>query len=773
MNATKNLFLLPAIVFLLIASCKQGKEIKYADQVKDLKDLKSLALNPEKGLSSSMWSSYDRRSNYDTETGKYIDWHANNDGSGYIRKEGENLVIAEMEGPGSIVRIWSAMPEQGHVKIYIDGSDEPIIDLPFIKYFDRSVSPFDYDQLVYEAARGQNNYVPIPYQESCKVVAEPGWGRYYQINYITYPSATSVESFSMDLDDTEKAALKQVNDYFSDEMGQSPYQDEAGDTAIIKTLTIKAGKTVTLADIKGQYAIKHFKVRPLFEDNQEEAVALRKLVLQMNWDNSKTPAVWSPLGDFFGTTPGENLYTSLPVGMTEDAYYSYWYMPFASRALVKLENRSDQDITLNYEIGYTPLDKKIKKYNRFHAKWHGDVFLPEDTLRWPDWTVVKTQGSGRYVGVMLHIMNPDGPYCKQFAGEGHAWWGEGDEKFFVDGEKFPSTYGTGTEDYFGYAWGDPALFDKAFHTQTYTSGNKGHQTVSRYHILDNVPFQKSFEGYIEKYYPNKCGTKYNCVVYWYLSPDGTDPHKPQTVTVDKMAIPPMIEPGKDKFFQGKNTSVEITNTDAIYANGGEIYYTTDGAEPTVNTVKYTDPITISSTTALKAKAFYKIGESRTVKGTYKLAKPKPATGLALSDVKPGLAYTYYEINKPMSVLPDFSKLDPAKSGIIEKVKLGKQEKEDYWAMQYDGFIRIPKQGMYSFYLNSDDGSKLFIGDRLIVNNDKCHGATEVKGKAALKAGLHPLKIIFFENELHQVLKFKYEGVGIGKQEVPGDVLFHK
>jgi hypothetical protein len=114
---------------------------------------------------------------------------------------------------------------------------------------------------------------------------------------------------------------------------------------------------------------------------------------------------------------------------------------------------------------------------------------------------------------MLHIWNPRG-----------GWWGEGDEKFFVDGEKFPSTIGTGSEDYFGYAWCDPHLFQRPYHAQTMTENNRGHQSVLRWHISDNVPFHGSFEGCIEKYFKNDRGTLYACTVYWYLSPQGVDPY---------------------------------------------------------------------------------------------------------------------------------------------------------------------------------------------------------------------------------------------------------
>ena len=92
--------------------------------------------------------------------------------------------------------------------------------------------------------------------------------------------------------------------------------------------------------------------------------------------------------------------------------------------------------------------------------------------------MLHTQGRGRFVGVELHVWNPRG-----------GWWGEGDEKFYIDGEKFPSTFGTGSEDYFGYAWCNPTEFQNCYHNQTRNPNNRGHISVNRWHITDNLPFQ--------------------------------------------------------------------------------------------------------------------------------------------------------------------------------------------------------------------------------------------------------------------------------------------
>ena len=119
---------------------------------------------------------------------------------------------------------------------------------------------------------------------------------------------------------------------------------------------------------------------------------------------------------------------------------------------------------------------------------------------------------------MLHVWNPRG-----------GWWGEGDEKFFVDGEMFPSTFGTGSEDYFGYAWCDPTLFTNCYHNQTISMGNRGHISVNRWHIGDNVPFQESFEAAIEKYYPNSKPTLYAATAYWYQDRKSTRLNSSHTV----------------------------------------------------------------------------------------------------------------------------------------------------------------------------------------------------------------------------------------------------
>jgi hypothetical protein len=205
--------------------------------------------------------------------------------------------------------------------------------------------------------------------------------------------------------------------------------------------------------------------------------------------------------------------------MTEEGYYCNWYMPFATSARFEFINEGTKARTLDLKGTFEPLRRPLEQLGRFHARWHRDAFLPEDPARRKiDWTMLKTTGRGRFCGVMLHVWNPRG-----------GWWGEGDEKFFVDGEKFPSTIGTGSEDYFGYAWCNPTLFANCYHDQTISNNNKGHVSVNRWHIPDNIPFQQSFEAAIEKYYPNTKPTLYAATVYWYQAAGQKDPYEPVPV----------------------------------------------------------------------------------------------------------------------------------------------------------------------------------------------------------------------------------------------------
>ena len=507
------------ILFLMLGGLSDGsieaadRKFSYVDLVQRLTDLEYLATLPAAGEQCAQWSSYDRKSRYDATTGKYLQWDANGDGDGVIRKEGDKLVLAEMKGPGCIWRMWSATPKEGHVRIYLDGSTAPAVDLPFVGYFDGKNAPFTRPALVHTVSHGWNNYTPIPYQKSCKIVADPGWGLYFHFTYQTFPQGTQVPTFKRELTGEESAALDKANEILCHCGSVSSSSANPRKDTVSKAVEVPASGKSVVAKLNGPRAITSLRVKLDLPAAPADRDLLRQLVIQINWDGEKEPSVWVPLGDFFGTAPGANRYRSYPLGLGEDGWwYCNWYMPFAKRAEIQLLNDRPRSQRINIELSHAPLSAPIETMGRFHAKWHRDALLPSEPERQIDWPVLKSEGRGRFVGVMLHIWNPRG-----------GWWGEGDEKFFVDGEKFPSTFGTGSEDYFGYAWSSPDLFVHAYHNQTHNDGNsRGHVSVNRWQIPDNVPFHKSFEGCLEKYYPNQRPTFYAATAYWYLDPHGKD-----------------------------------------------------------------------------------------------------------------------------------------------------------------------------------------------------------------------------------------------------------
>jgi hypothetical protein len=512
---TATLVLSVSALFILITAAAQAETLTYADLVHHLTDLQGLAVPPPAGETTSLVSSYDRASQYDAAHDKYINWGANGDNGGMIRHEGDGSVMADIKGPGCIWRTWSASVGDGHVKIYLDGNTTPAVDLPFNGYFNGKNEPFTRPNLVYATkASGFDNYTPIPFLKSCKIVAYNNWGGYYHFNYTQFPPGTVVPTFKLPLSAQDSAALDAADKILGN-CGVDPAGTHPGQQSETPALTVNAGQTATVAQLTGSGAITALKVK--FALPTDPAVLkdfLRQLAIRITWDGSSEPAVWSPLGDFFGDAVIPAKYQSLPMGITADGqWYSYWYMPYGSGAKIEIENDSSIPVAMNWEVDHAPLTAPAGSLLRFHAKWHRDAFLPERKDRFPDWTLLTTKGTGRYVGTQLHVWNP-------FPG----WWGEGDEKFFVDGEKFPSTFGTGSEDYFGYAWGSPNIFSQAFHGQPVNENNQGNIDNHRWHISDNIPFQKTFDGYIEKYFPNERPTFFAAVAYWYLSADGTDPY---------------------------------------------------------------------------------------------------------------------------------------------------------------------------------------------------------------------------------------------------------
>ena len=201
----------------------------------------------------------------------------------------------------------------------------------------------------------------------------------------------------------------------------------------------------------------------------------------------------------------------------------------------------------------------------------------------------------------------------------------------------------------------------------------------------------------------------------------------------------------------------------------EIRYTINGNIPTIESPLANEKVTLTTTTVLTARCFR---DGNPVSGSVQktFTKVEPEHALKINDVIKGIKYRYFEGN--WEVLPDFNSLTPVDEGVVSSITLSPKKSSNYFGFEYDGYIRIPGDGIYNFYTASDDGSRLFINDKLIVDNDGLHGIVDKGGVIALKEGYHRIRIDFFESAGGEDLKVYLKGPGMEKQFIPDVLLFH-
>jgi hypothetical protein len=277
-------------------------------------------------------------------------------------------------------------------------------------------------------------------------------------------------------------------------------------------IDLPAGSTTELAAIAGPGVIQHIWITA-------DAACYRNCILRMYWDGEQTPSVETPLGDFFvhGSTHRHTV-TSQPIIVNPSGgFNSYWPMPFGSQARITIENQGNKTVGgFFYQITYA-LTEIPAQAARFHAQWRRAV-TPIDS---PEHIIVDgIRGVGHYVGTVLT--------WTQLA---NGWWGEGEVKFFLDGDtEAPTICGTGTEDYFGGAW---CFYDANGKEQTFSTDYLGlpyvgHQDntvpvydLYRWHIMDPIRFTEDLKVTIQAlgWWPNgkfqPLQDDIASVAYWY------------------------------------------------------------------------------------------------------------------------------------------------------------------------------------------------------------------------------------------------------------------
>lgn len=476
------------------------------------------ALFPEPAYTCRQQSSYDRASVSPDDPG----WFANNDGFGTVRTDTIDgrieKVLFDQAGPGAITRIWlTTLDKRGTMRFYFNGSKEPEwtidsydlmrCDIPGMgKGLLQAHTSYEPD-----GKGGNTLFLPIPYSHHCKVTFEDAKGveptpKYYQFNYREYPAGTAVESFSINV------LRRAVSEIAATNIKMLSHPTIPEETWVIeRSASIAPGKSFSLTLPEGENAVYRIRFHVEIPDNSDAYTSLmRKLIFTAEFDGTET--VWVPLGDFsgggIGAPPVESWYLSSDGNGNIE---SYWLMPYKKEGKLGLTNLSDTKCDIAVETEIAPLKWDDKRSLYFHASWRQErgIYIhnrPEEADRCAEWNFADLTGRGIYKGDLLSLFN-------------HAplWYGEGDEKIWVDNDTFPSHFGTGTEDYYNSSWAPVVPFHTPFGgaPRADNDTSHGYNAFFRTRNLDAIPFNSRLRFDIEMLGWEPGTADYSTTVYWY------------------------------------------------------------------------------------------------------------------------------------------------------------------------------------------------------------------------------------------------------------------
>lgn len=494
----------PVLLFLFFLICmplavatqaqQMSPRVTYPDLVDNLVSLDALSEPPV--FKTAMASSFDRLG-------------GNRDGEGYIRREGEHFVVAEMNGPGVITRIWSANP-LGMVRIYLDNDTEPVVQRHFRDLFLGTFSPFrkPFVRAPQDRHGAHWSVVPISFQEYCRITLTDLC--YYQIEYITYPIDTPIDVFSMPLSDEHQRALNTAANSFAVPDRKSEALGRDG-TALTWKGSLAAGQREEIATVNGPAVLRSLLMR--WPENREESG--RDLLLMMYWDDETEPSILTTVSDFFGGPVQTRAVGRLPDGWG----YVRFPMPFRSQARIVLENGSESEAhRVEVEARVEPVESLPYDTRYFHAYWHRNIessIAPvsidsrsgEILSRWSDLYVpFRSHTPGHMVGVSS-MVSPN-PHSDVMVSIDQADWP-------------PAMPGTGQYGFFNLD-GDVALVNGPLSGSRPTSG--GLMAAVRLFYPFPVAYLRRFELGFEHGHANLLRQDQSVVVYWYQD----EPHTPLT-----------------------------------------------------------------------------------------------------------------------------------------------------------------------------------------------------------------------------------------------------
>ena len=518
---------LTALAAEKVAGNLQDRVVSLQSLLDEMIDREAVAKWPSPAYSCKEASSHDRRKKDPADP---AGWHSNQDYGQFIRTETnggrQEWVIMEDLGPGAITRFWTPLNQDmdnANIRFYFDGVATPTIAARLNDLFrgcDFVPPPFAFVSWNESDLRtqiktrrrdargvGSDLYLPISFAKGCKITLDK-LPFYYVINYRSYEAGTTVETFTMAGYEAAKATLERV----AEALLAAP---EPAATGLAKQATLAAGDELTLDLPGGPTAVRCLQVQV---DPRDAPQVLRSTILQTTFDNEA--AVWCPLGEFFGAGARLNPVHDWWRAVSKDGVFAArWVMPYQYTARLALKNLAAKPVSLKLTAATAPWAWDERSMY-FHANWHAQLGLK--TRPYSDWNYIQVQGRGLYVGDTLTVFSP----VKE-------WYGEGDERIFIDGEQIASHIGTGTEDYYGYAWGMAGFFNSPFISMPRRDAAaqddwRGYTTTSRVRLLDAVPWRTELRHNMEIWNWADTRVDYAVGTFFYARPQAKHNRLPQS-----------------------------------------------------------------------------------------------------------------------------------------------------------------------------------------------------------------------------------------------------
>ena len=499
-----------------------GADVTLESLLREMCDADAVTRLAARPWTGRLWSSYDRRS---VSADNPAAWFANDDRSQFVRvnrvggrTEG---VMVDAKGPGALTRLWTANGYGTVYRFYVDGATEPVICGVGTNLVGGHVlcgAPLadEVSRLQDPAHRAQDLYLPVPFARSLVVTAElkdipPDDDEFESIRFWynaevrTYAEGTRVEPFSSAVLARAQGAIAAANAALR--APSAPVTDEA------KSLdgVLAAGASRSVAFTR-EGAIRRFALKLAGAGEP-----LRTVRVKIAFDGETT--VDAAVGQLFGAGYAATPYATVNGGVAADGLLCCrQVMPFATACTVTLENTGETACT----VGASSVAVGAYKWDAERSLHFGAYGFEKRALPtrcgkagYYDLPWVRLEGRGHLVGNTLAIDNS----------QSDQWWGEGDEKIYIDGETFPSYFGTGTEDFFGYAWGhgeafvDHPLLAVPLAGGSLTGGRRL-VTAVRARRLDVVPFSTSLKLDVEIWHWSDCKMDYAPATFWYARPGG-------------------------------------------------------------------------------------------------------------------------------------------------------------------------------------------------------------------------------------------------------------